>query len=69
MPAVLDLSPIVQPGDTVLVVLLRGNGKPSGISYPTVVAADGSYTGDRKVAAGRARIESINRPGRGTRRR
>ncbi len=61
---VLDLSPIVAPGDTVYVALLRADGTPTGTGYSTVVGPDGTYTGRAKVAAGRARIETVNRPGR-----
>ena len=64
MPTVVDLSPIARPGDTVYVALLKANGRPSGTGYQTTIRPDGTYTGDAKVAAGRARIEAINRPGR-----
>lgn len=59
-----DLSPVVRPGDTVYVALLKANGRPAGTGYQTTIRADGSYTGQAKVAAGRARIDAVNRPGR-----
>ncbi|MET8847998.1 hypothetical protein [Amycolatopsis sp. NPDC004625] len=62
--AVVDLSPIVRPGDTVYVALLHADGTPTGIGYSAVIAADGTYTGAAQVRAGRARIETVNRPAR-----
>ncbi|MBE1502668.1 hypothetical protein H4696_009768 [Amycolatopsis lexingtonensis] len=61
---VADLSPIVAPGDTVYVALLNADGTPTRTGYSAVVGPDGDYTGRAKVTAGRARVETVNRPGR-----
>ncbi|RZQ60853.1 hypothetical protein [Amycolatopsis suaedae] len=62
--ATADLSALVRPGDRVFVALLAPDGTPTGTGHAATVKADGSYAGHRQVRAGRARVETINRPGR-----
>jgi hypothetical protein len=62
-----DLSGIVQPGDRIYVAWLEPDGTPTGLGYAVTVDKQGRYGGQKAVTAGLARVETINRPGRGAR--
>lgn len=59
-----DMSGLVQPGDTINVVLVRSDGTPTGISHTDTVDELGRYRGRQAVERGEAKVATINRPPR-----
>ncbi|MEU9686154.1 hypothetical protein [Amycolatopsis japonica] len=59
-----DMSGIVQPGDTINIVMVRPDGTPTGVSHTTTVDHLGRYTGRQDVERGRAKVATISRPPR-----
>jgi hypothetical protein len=61
-----DLSGIVAPGDRIYVAWLEPDGTPTGLGYAATVDKQGRYDGQKAVTKGLARVETINRPGKGS---
>ncbi|MBB5852510.1 hypothetical protein ACFQ05_04415 [Amycolatopsis umgeniensis] len=59
-----DMSGIVEPGDTINVVMVGPDGTPTGVSHTTTVDDLGRYRGRQAVARGEAKVATINRPPR-----